>query len=76
MSDIRFEGGFRPRQNHDVTGYEEFTVPGSFGMREYMDKTKQSMLAFSTPAVHDCFGWILGEYLALGKAIISTPILR
>jgi glycosyltransferase involved in cell wall biosynthesis len=29
---------------------------------------------FNTPAVHGCHGWKLGEYLALGKAIISTDL--
>ena len=30
----------------------------------------------NTPGVSGCLGWKLGEYLALGKAIISTPIQR
>ena len=30
--------------------------------------------SFNTPAFWDCHGWKLGEYLALGKAIISTPL--
>ena len=31
-------------------------------------------MVFNTPAVHNCHGWKLGEYLAMGKAIISTPL--
>jgi hypothetical protein len=31
------------------------------------------MVVFSTPAVLQCHGWKLGEFLALGKAIIMTP---
>jgi glycosyltransferase involved in cell wall biosynthesis len=31
-------------------------------------------MVFNTPSVHNCHGWKLGEYLAMGKAIISTPI--
>lgn len=42
----------------------------------YLDRTRRSMAVFNTPAVHDCLGWKLGEFLALGKAIISTPLGR
>ena len=44
--------------------------------REYLRRTKASTFVFNTPAVHDCLGWKLGEFLALGKAIISTPLGR
>lgn len=37
-------------------------------------KTKDSTLVFNTPAYWDCHGWKLGEYMALGKAILSTPL--
>lgn len=40
----------------------------------YLDKLKKSGVSFNTPAVWDCHGWKLGEYFALGKAIISTPL--
>ena len=29
---------------------------------------------FNTPAFWDCHGWKLGEYLALGKCIVSTKL--
>jgi glycosyltransferase involved in cell wall biosynthesis len=31
---------------------------------------------FNSPAVHACLGWKLGEFLALGKAILSLPLSR
>lgn len=31
---------------------------------------------FNTPAVLDCHGWKLAEFLSLGKTIISTEISR
>jgi glycosyltransferase involved in cell wall biosynthesis len=34
---------------------------------------KKSVFVFNTPAVLSCHGWKLAEFLALGKAIISTP---
>jgi hypothetical protein len=43
---------------------------------EYLVKIGRSTVAFNSPAVHRCLGWKLGEYLALGKAIISTPLER
>ena len=34
------------------------------------------MFVFNSPAVLGCLGWKLGEFLALGKAIMSTPLAR
>lgn len=45
-------------------------------LREYLEKTQRSAVVFNSPAVHGCLGWKLGEYLALGKAIISTELGR
>jgi hypothetical protein len=45
-------------------------------LAEYLDRTRRSSSVFNCPAVHGCLGWKLGEYLALGKAIISTPLTR
>jgi glycosyltransferase involved in cell wall biosynthesis len=73
---IRFEGGFAPRINNDIKGFEQITLPKRISMKEYMTKIHLSMVAFNTPAVLDCHGWKLGEFLCLGKAIISTPLTR
>lgn len=43
-------------------------------MTEWMKKTKRSVLVFNTPAFWDCHGWKLGEYLAMGKCIVSTRL--
>ncbi len=40
----------------------------------WIKKTKRSALVFNTPAFWNCHGWKLGEYLALGKCIISTKL--
>lgn len=40
----------------------------------YLEKTKRSAFVFNTPAFLNCHGWKLGEFLALGKCIISTPL--
>ena len=43
---------------------------------EYTNGFKKSFVAFSTPSVMDCHGWKLGEFCAMSKAIISTPLSR
>ena len=42
----------------------------------YIERVQKSAFVFNSPAVHGCLGWKLGEYLALGKAILSTPLSR
>lgn len=72
---VNFEGGFFASIDHPQ--YEEFKhliFSNRYPVNEYVEKTKQSFIAFNTPAVHDCHGWKLGEYLAMGKAIVSTPL--
>ena len=43
-------------------------------LHEYLERTRRSAVVFSNPAAHGCLGWKLGEFLALGKAIITVPI--
>lgn len=74
--DLRFEGGFAPRRRRDVDEVAELTAPRRYPMREYLEKVGRSAVAFNNPAVHGCLGWKLGEYLALGKAIVTLPLDR
>jgi hypothetical protein len=80
---IDFQGGFRGyRKLSDRVGhsqYEEYkdlmdTV--NWSHEDYILKTKQSTFVFNTPSVRYAHGWKLGEYLAMGKAIISTPLVN
>jgi len=73
---VKFEGGFAPRTINDVSGFENYTTTKRYSIEDYLEKIKKSSIAFNTPAVLDCLGWKLGEFFALGKAIVSTPILR
>lgn len=73
---LEFEGGFAPRTKNDIAGYEDLTASSRVKMKVYLKKTIKSMLVFNTPAVKDCHGWKLAEYLCLGKAIISTQLTR
>ena len=56
--------------------YQPYRLKLPVSHAEYVRRTKHSAVVFNTPAVHDCLGWKLGEFLALGKAIISTPLGR
>jgi hypothetical protein len=73
---IRFEGGFTPRADGDESDYPGLYVARRYGIEEYVRRTGSSMFVFNSPAVHGCLGWKLGEFLALGKAIISMPLDR
>ncbi|HKI87076.1 MAG TPA: hypothetical protein VKA53_10060 [Thermoanaerobaculia bacterium] len=73
---LTFEGGFAPRAGGDVPGFEDLTAESRLPLKEYVARMKRSVVAFNTPAVSHCLGWKLAEFLALGKAIISTPLAR
>jgi len=72
LNGIYFEGGFAPGKEETIKGYNELIMNEKISFSTYLDKVKKSVVVFNTPAVQGCFGWKLGEYLALGKAIIST----
>ena len=73
---LQFEGGFIVRTRlSKFAKYRDCVLSDkSVPLKSYLKKTKKSLFVFNTPAVHGCHGWKLGEYLALGKAIISTPL--
>lgn len=78
---LEFEGGLTPR--HSLNGNEVFDtsefapfISKRFSAREYLEKTKRSVAVLNNPAYRDCHSWRLAEGLALGKAIVSTPIVR
>lgn len=62
-------------QGVDV-GFEGGLATDRITLMDYLERTRRSALVFNCPAVHRCLGWKLGEFLALGKAIVSTPISR
>jgi hypothetical protein len=73
---LQFEGGFAPRRRRDVPEVLPYTTEARYPLLEYLAKLGRSAVAFNNPAVHGCLGWKLGEYLAMGKAIITLPIDR
>jgi glycosyltransferase involved in cell wall biosynthesis len=73
---IQFEGGFAPRSKDDITGYEDITLTAQVPMSDYLTNIKESAVVFNTPVIHDCHGWKLGEFMALGKAMVTTKIIN
>lgn len=73
--EVNFEGGL-VSQGRERSSEALFAdcLSGSVPMTEWMKKTKRSVLVFNTPAFWDCHGWKLGEYLAMGKCIVSTRL--
>ncbi|MBC7641261.1 MAG: glycosyltransferase [Flavobacterium sp.] len=69
---IDFEGGFAPRNDRKNFGFEGLILDKVISLQKYILNIKKSSFVFNTPAVLDCHGWKLGEFMALGKAIIST----
>ena len=74
IKEINFEGGL---VNNDFNcPNSDIFIKNRINHHEYISKIKKSVIVFNTPAYHLCHGWKLGEYLALGKAIISTPLFN
>jgi glycosyltransferase involved in cell wall biosynthesis len=78
-----FEGGFFyikngnkifPEYEKYVEEYKGLLYTKRITSTEYISKTKKSCIVFNTPAVSGYLGWKLGEYFAMGKAIISTHL--
>jgi hypothetical protein len=74
--EIEFEGGFIARRRDDMPEYAELVADRPYSLPEYLERIKRSTVVFNNPAVHNCHGWKLAEFLRLGKAIISLPLSR
>lgn len=73
---VNFEGGFAPRSKNDIVDYLDLVVDKRVTLKDYIEKMKKTSVCFNTPAVLECHGWKLAEYLCLGKPIISTSFTR
>ena len=72
---IHFQGGLFASYLHpQYSENKEVIFSTKYTKKQYIYKTLSSIFVFNTPAVHNCHGWKLGEYLAMGKAIISMPL--
>lgn len=74
ICNVRFEGGLVGDQFSSKGLFSDVVALHVDPFPIWLEKTKRSALVFNTPAFWNCHGWKLGEYLALGKCIISTPL--
>jgi hypothetical protein len=70
---IDFEGGFSKRKLGYHAGLRNLSAAQIYSPRAYIKALVKGKMSVNTPAVHGCLGWKLGEYFALGRAIISLP---
>lgn len=73
---LRFAGGFAPRSDGITLCPANHIMRERCSLSHYVEQMHRSAVAFNTPAVLQCHGWKLAEFLAMGKAIISTPLSR
>lgn len=69
-----FSGGFVGGSAADRARYADLLLNRPVRRHAWIERTIASTVAFNNAAVWGCLGWKLGQYLALGKAIISTPL--
>lgn len=74
IQDCLFEGGLLGDDTSSNEKFADVVTMRRVAFPDWIEKTKRSALVFNTPAFWDCHGWKLGEYLALGKCIISTKL--
>lgn len=71
---LYFEGGLLSDSSSSREKFIDVVTDTHLPISDWIQKTKLSTFVFNTPAFWNCHGWKLGEYLALGKCIISTPL--
>ncbi len=72
---VVFEGGFRKRGGVDIPADLAVDMMQLKNI-DYVRWVQRNLFVFNNPSCMDAYTWRLGEYLALGKAIISTPPKR
>ena len=73
---VTFEGGLVSTRNDKASQQFSDCLCRRYPANQCLDLTRQSALVFNTPAYWDCHGWKLGEYMALGKATLTTPLIN
>lgn len=72
-----FEGGLKSKEiNQFNKKYSDVILNKYYPAYQYLKNIKKSAIVFNTPSAWECHGWKLGEYMAMGKAIISTPFVN
>lgn len=71
---ISFSGGLLADNTSSKDKFADVLASSRMSFSDWVYATKMSLLVFNTPAFWDCHGWKLGEYLAMGKCMISTAL--
>lgn len=71
---LLFEGGLVSYRTDSEAQQFADCLCQRYCSEDCLKQTKASAIVFNTPAYWDCHGWKLGEYMALGKAVLSTPL--
>ena len=72
--ELLFDGGLVTSRSDESIALFSDCLSKRVPTHECLKKTIASTIVFNTPAYWDCHGWKLGEYMALGKAILSTHL--
>jgi len=74
---INFRGGLVVRKRSSSQAYKfKGYLTDSVSDKKWLKETAKSAVVFNTPTCWQCHGWKFGEFLFLGKAIISTPLVN
>jgi hypothetical protein len=74
---FRVEGGLTRMRDDYRTGIElidKYLIKGGLTRLDYINRTCKSVVCFNTPSINGACSWRMGEYLAMDKVIISTPM--
>ena len=74
IPEMAFEGGLVSYRHDEAAHQFDDCLTHPYNANDYLQLTKQSLFVFNTPAYWGCHGWKLGEYMVLGKAMLSTPL--
>ena len=74
--EIVFEGGLVASGTVKESSIFVDCLSQRYKSDKWMKLTKASAIVFNTPAYWDCHGWKLGEFMAMGKAMLSTPLFN
>jgi hypothetical protein len=79
---VEFEGGLFPRDARGpgqepwaAAEWGQYLGP-RYSAAENLRRSRESVLTMNNPSSMNCHSWRFAEQLALGKAIVSTPLRR